>query len=399
MYYISSLISVIGNSISQIAIIWQISSEVKDSQLAYLVASVFLLTFIFSIILSPIIDRYVPIKIYKFSIYGRIFTLIITLFLIQYTNNKGLPLILLIIIQSIFTLIGSNTSFKMVKYLVGDTSLLKANALLSAISRSGYLGGMLLGGILIKFLSISIVLLIETIGYSLALILLSFIVYNNHSIHIDSVENTSYFKEISGGFVYILKQKWIIIVLIIAIVANMGITPSTTLLVPYVRDVMQSSSLSYSLIEILMIIGGIMASLITSRLAKILDQKNFLLRLFFCSASLQGISILIIGFQNLTNFIIYCSFLLIGISVSLFNLPFVTLLQKNVPDNISGRVWSLLLAISTLFSSIFHYVSGYLTNYMKLPNIYILFGLSSLIIIIFIYINYRKTLYKNIKLD
>ncbi|MGW9607704.1 MFS transporter, partial [Heyndrickxia sporothermodurans] len=172
LYYISSLVAVIGNAVSQIAVSWYISSMISHAHLAYLIASTFLCTFLFSVLLSPIIDRNNPIRIYRISVVGRIILLIVTIVLLKLLEGSIGPLVLLLIIQSILTVMGSNTSFKIVKYIVPEEKLLKANALLTANSRTGYLIGMFLGGILIKYLNIDTVLIIEVIGYCLSLGLL-----------------------------------------------------------------------------------------------------------------------------------------------------------------------------------------------------------------------------------
>ncbi|OAN10117.1 MFS transporter [Exiguobacterium undae] len=379
LFYISNIISVLGNSVSYIAVYWFSAQILNPFQLSLMIASVFLMRFLFSTFGGPIIDHYDGFKLLKISISLRVillFTVYLAIFKEEYTITF---LVLLVLCQTAIQIVASNASFKLVKIIVEDEMLLKANSYLNTLDRIGSLVGLLLGGIFIANFSIQNIIFFEAVAHVFALLLIINLKSNKESDEIDNnVKSFEYFKSLKIGFRYLSKDKALLKILIAAILANLIITPSNTLLAPFVERVLGRGAEWFSYIQIATVVGGILASLYY---AKSSLMKNIKLEhMFYISIMLQGI--FMIGLSYFENIVLsVLMFTLLGAALSLFGIPFATMLQQNTPENLLGRVRSSMVALSTLSSTFFYFLSGYMTKFVSVKLVFLSFSITGFIFV------------------
>ncbi|AFS70425.1 MFS transporter [Exiguobacterium antarcticum] len=365
-FYASDLIAVVGASVSYIAIYWTCAQLLSPAELALLIGGVFLIRFVSSSLIGPWIDRVEPVRLLKSTVLIRFLVLFFVWFLLTQTETTLVPLLVLLVVQTFLQVIGGNTAFKVVTRIVDAEKLPVANAYLSTLDRIGTLAGLLAGGMLIARFSIETILVLEAILHVIAW----FLLFPIRSMSVDAVaEKTTYWSDLRAGFRYLLQDARLIRILVFGIIANWMITPANALLAPFAKDVLQGGAHTFSLLELALVIGGIGMSLLYARFADRLD----LTQMFRLSILLQGVFTLAVGLTTTLPFA-FSGMLLLGMALSLFGIPFATLLQQTTPDALLGRIRSAMVAASTLCSAICFALSSYLTTMFAIETVFVLFS-------------------------
>ncbi|RJP02462.1 MFS transporter [Exiguobacterium sp. RIT452] len=373
-FYGSDLIAVVGASISYIAIYWTCAQLLSPSALSLLIGAVFLIRFVSSSLVGPWIDRVEPVRLLKGTVLVRFLLLGAVWFILTQTEATLLPLLGLLAVQTFLQVIGGNTAFKVVTRIVEAEQLPVANAYLSTLDRMGTLAGLLAGGLLIAEFSIEMILGMEAILHVVAWLLL-FPLPSTAADENKTTAKTTYWSDLQQGFSYLRQDARLMRLLLFGFVANWMITPLNALLAPFAKDILKGGANTFSLLELALVIGGIVMSLLYARFADRLD----LTQMFQLSTVLQGVFMLAIGLTT-TLPLAFSGMLLLGMALSLFGIPFSTLLQQTTPDGLLGRIRSAMVAASTLCSAICFGLSAYLTTLFAIDTVFVLFSGTGLLV-------------------
>lgn len=373
-FYMSDLIAIVGASISYIAIYWTCAQFLSPSALSLLIGAVFLIRFVSSSLVGPWIDRVEPVRLLKGTVLVRFLLLGAVWFILTQTEATLLPLLGLLAVQTFLQVIGGNTAFKVVTRIVEAEQLPVANAYLSTLDRMGTLAGLLAGGLLIAEFSIEMILGMEAILHIIAWLLL-FPLPSTATDENKTTAKTTYWSDLQQGFSYLRQDTRLMRLLLFGFVANWMITPLNALLAPFAKDILKGGANTFSLLELALVIGGIVMSLLYARFADRLD----LTQMFQLSTVLQGVFMLAIGLTT-TLPLAFSGMLLLGMALSLFGIPFSTLLQQTTPDGLLGRIRSAMVAASTLCSAICFGLSAYLTTVFAIDTVFVLFSGTGLLV-------------------
>lgn len=369
--YVSDLLSTVGTSFVYIAIYWLSAEQISASGVALLATGVFLIRFLVSTFVGPWIDRFVSASLYQTSLLIRLLALGITLVGIGLTDVVLPWLLGLLVVQTILQIVGGNAVFTWVVDLVEDDQLPQANAYLATIERIGTLSGFLLGGMMIAHFSITSILWLD-LGLHLAAWLL---VRHMTGQVAEGARVGTYREALPEGVHYVARDgrlKWI---LGCAILANWMITPMNTLLAPYAKNVLSGNAQTFSALELATVIGGITMSLLYGKWVVSIRQD----KLFRIAVVLQGLAIAIVAYMSSVPLAIG-GFVLLGMALTLFGIPFATLLQRSTPAHLLGRVRTAMVAASTACSALCYGLSSYLTSLFSVSFVFLLFSLSGLVL-------------------
>lgn len=381
-FYVSDLIAVVGASISYIAIYWTCAQLLSPAAVSLVIGAVFVIRFISSSLVGPWIDRIEPVRLLKATVLIRCFLLVAVWYILTQTDAQLVPLLSLLAIQTFLQVIGGNTAFKVVTRIVASEQLPVANAYLSTLDRVGTLAGLLAGGLLITGFSITVILGMEAVLHLLAWFLLFPLRSGEEAA---DKPKLTYWVDLREGLTYLTRDTRLIRILVFGILANWMITPVNALLAPFAKDVIQGGANTFSLLELALVIGGIGMSLIYAKLADRLD----LMQMFYLSMALQGGFTLLIGLTTTLPFA-FSGMLLLGMALSLFGIPFSTLLQQTTPDALLGRIRSAMVAASTFSSALFFGLSAYLTTVFAIDTVFLFFSGTGLLVLLLLRLQ-RKT--------
>lgn len=369
--YVSDLLSTVGTSFVYIAIYWGSAEQISASGVALLATGVFLIRFLVSTFVGPWIDRFVSASLYQTSLLIRLLALGIALAGIGLTNIVLPWLLGLLVVQTILQIIGGNAVFTWVVDLVEDDQLPQANAYLATIERIGTLSGFLLGGMMVAHFSIASILWLD-----LGLHLVAWLLVRHMTGQVaEGARVGSYREALLEGVHYVARDgrlKWI---LGCAILANWMITPMNTLLAPYAKNVLSGNAQTFSALELATVIGGITMSLLYGKWIVSIRQD----KLFRSAVVLQGLAIAIVAYMSSVPLAIG-GFVLLGMALTLFGIPFTTLLQRSTPAHLLGRVRTAMVAASTACSALCYGLSSYLTSLFSISFVFLLFSLSGLVL-------------------
>jgi len=369
--YVSDLLSTVGTSFVYIAIYWLNAEQISASGVALLATGVFLIRFLVSTFVGPWIDRFVSASLYQTSLLIRLLALGIALAGIGLTNIVLPWLLGLLVVQTILQIIGGNAVFTWVVDLVEDDQLPQANAYLATIERIGTLSGFLLGGMMVAHFSIASILWLD-----LGLHLVAWLLVRHMTGQVaEGARVGSYREALLEGVHYVARDgrlKWI---LGCAILANWMITPMNTLLAPYAKNVLSGNAQTFSALELATVIGGITMSLLYGKWVVSIRQD----KLFRSAVVLQGLAIAIVAYMSSVPLAIG-GFVLLGMALTLFGIPFTTLLQRSTPAHLLGRVRTAMVAASTACSALCYGLSSYLTSLFSISFVFLLFSLSGLVL-------------------
>lgn len=381
-FYISDLIAIVGASISYIAIYWTCAKLLSPAAVSLVIGAVFVIRFVSSSLLGPWIDRIEPIRLLKTTVLVRFLLLTAVWFILTQTDALLLPLLCLLAVQTVLQVVGGNTAFKVVTRIVVSERLPVANAYLSTLDRIGTLAGLLAGGLLITGFSITMILAMEAVLHLVAWFLLFPLRSTEEA---ERKPKMTYWTDLREGFSYLARDTRLIRILVFGILANWMITPVNALLAPFAKDVIRGGANTFSLLELALVIGGIGMSLLYAKLASRID----LMQMFYLSMVLQGSFTLLIGLTT-TLPLAFSGMLLLGMALSLFGIPFSTLLQQTTPDALLGRIRSAMVAASTFSSALFFGLSAYLTTVFAIDTVFLFFSGSGLLILLILRLQ-RKT--------
>ncbi|WP_043934375.1 MFS transporter [Bacillus sp. EB01] len=345
----AKMVAVLGSSIYGFAIGLYILEQ-TGSSLNF--AITLLMSALPRVLLSPVAgalaDRYDRKKIIIFSDFGCAIWLGIILVLFTYVTQD---IWLLYIASAILTTLNtfySNAVTSTIFNMVGPDNIQKAMSLnQSAASMSAILGPVL-GGAFFGFMPITTFMAINIAAFSISGLLSLFIRYNLFAEKKDLVERTGFFQDLKEGFIYVRNEPFIKHLIFFAIWLNFWFTAFPVALPYLVLVVRNMPSYQLGIIEGSFSVGTLLMALILSVRPEIKKKE------FAILSGITGMSIALIlmglpslpavsGIPNTAIFIYLIALVLISSSLSMvINMPIFVLLQKKTPDELRGRVMSLL---------------------------------------------------------
>ena len=173
----------------------------------------------------------------------------------------------------------------------------------------------------------------------------------------------SIFQQIAEGLKYMLKHKTIMYLLLISTLVNFFLS-GYNLSMPYLNNYFAKEMGNFFGVALIAeSVGAILFSAINTKFSKEkkeVSQNKMLLFLVLC-----GFSIVLLPLQDAILKNAYLSlipFALMGGFLTLFNIQFFTIVQKNVASEYIGRVYSVIFTIAILFMPIGSIVFGFILS-------------------------------------
>ena len=296
--------------------------------------------------------------------------------------------------------------------IVEEEQLTKANSMAASIQSISGIVGLVAGGVLYALIGIKAIFILNAVSYVLCGILETFIILPKE----DAKESLSagepalnlkegslignMTKELLEGYKYIKKEKGFFILILFSAVINFVLTPVFAIYVPYIfNQVLKTSAERYSIVSAAMSIGFLLGAAIVSRTFKG-EKINKILRLcnvgltatilaIYITMKLYSINV-ISSFMVLIFFIIL--FLILGITLSILNIPIMVVIQKIIPNEMLGRISALSSTLAMMAMPLGMIIGGTLTDLLAI-NV-ILFVTAIVYGIITIYLCSNKELSK-----
>ena len=391
LFYLASLISIFGTAIYTFAMSLHVLKS-TGSSLSFsstLILSILPIVF-FNPFVGVIVDKYDKKKLVILAnILNGVFLL--GIYVISLFNGLSIGLIYL----STFVISSINIVFDVsidssIPNLVSKVKIVNINAGNRIIDSISSILGPVMGGIVFVFFDIKTFILVNSISFLISSILdwkIDFKLYKSNSLEKEKSKNKNYFIEIKEGFKYLLSKKNIKDFIIIFIICNFFISFSISIPMPIIlNNIFMLPEKHYGFIQSGMPIGMIIGAIIVKKIINKLKLNNLL----SLNGTLMALEIILLAIPlmgeiksfNINDLSAYYFFImmLIGICISLVDIPFSYIMQTDIEEGYRGRVLSLTISLVKTVVPISYLASGLLLDNINPMIIVLLGGIAILIV-------------------
>jgi MFS transporter, DHA3 family, macrolide efflux protein len=368
LLWIGQSVSMLGSRFYSIAIMWYVIEKTGSSMdLGFTVLCFTLPAVLIMPIAGIMADHNYKKKILITSdLANGIIVSVMALLLYQNALSTHMLYLMIIAISSASAFFTPAISAS-IPLITGKKELSKANSLNQFTSRMANIIGPTLAGILIAVTDIWLLLLLNGISFIISAISESW-------IQIPNVETSSGKQNIRqqfrDGMKFALKSKELLALIFVGgIIINFFLAPLMVFITIICNQILVVGSQGFGIVEACIAVGALLGSVI-SFLNIIKNQ----IKLGIIGLVLEGVALLVGGvFLSYTSMIIFA--ILLGLGVSMASIGITTMYQMLVPENMMGRVGSILSSISTFIVPIGILVGSYVINIYSVELIFIVSGI------------------------
>nr|WP_035796473.1 MFS transporter [Clostridium akagii] len=354
---LSKFISVIGTQMQEFALSLYVLSlyVLKVTGSATLFASVLAVAIIPQLILGifagVLADWYDRKKIIVFlDLFNGVVVGVFTIIFLLTGSLSIYKIYGLVILLSVITAFYGPAIGTIIPSIVEKDKLIDANSISSFISNLSTLIGPVLGAMLFGFYGIFIILVANAFSFIFAGILEMFISIPKSNNKPENVNFKAFRNDFIAGLIFIKNGKFILTVVIVAVIVNFTMAPLTVCLAYVSKVTLRVSDFQFGLLEGVLAFSMVVAPIIVGKIYKRLQTGTIM----FFSVFIAGILMIIMSiisakfYLNLFkgNTIPYLSLVflcfLVGAIVTICNISLSVAFQKAVPLEIMGRVGAVM---------------------------------------------------------
>ncbi|PYE96500.1 MFS transporter [Bacillus sp. 196mf] len=272
--------------------------------------------------------------------------------------------------------------------LVPEKKLEQANGIVNGVQALSNIVAPVLGGILYGIIGLKMLVIISCLAFFLSAILEMFItipfikrIQEGHIVPI-------IVKDMKEGFLYVLKQPFILKAMLLAALLNLILTPLFVVGGPIIlRVTMQSSDTMYGigmgLIDFATILGALSIGFFAKKLQmKTLYNWMLIIALLVIPGALS-VTPFTLNLGYYPPFILFIlSSLLIAMIMTIVSIYVITVVQKKTPNENLGKVMAIITAVSQCMAPIGQVVYGFMFEGFSAKIYLPIFAISFIMIII-----------------
>lgn len=309
------------------------------------------------------------------------FTLILTIFFIYNVATVWIVFVF-VGIRSVFQSFHSPTVGAIMPSMVPKDNLGRINGINYFFTGIIQLIGPVIGAMLLAIFPIQIVLWVDVITYFIALIPLLIIKIPRVNINSENHQKNSFIKDMKEGFTTIRTIPGLVKIMFIAMFINLLIQPLTVLMPYFIKIIHSGDNFILAILEMVLQLGMIVGAIIPAIKKK---WKNSIRTMII------GIVIINIGYlmYAIAPIGVYpvmgVGAFILGLLLPVINTIVITVVQKAVPQDKMGRVFSILNTLVMIASPIGAIISGPLSELFGVSWLYFYCAIFGIIISISIY--------------
>ena len=243
----------------------------------------------------------------------------------------------------------SGPSYKaFTKEVVKEDSISKLNSLLETTSTVIKVTIPMVAIFLYNILGVRGVLLLDGLSFLMAALLILFVTpVNEEGDTKEEMTINGVFNDLKVGFKYVYSHKPIFIIIILSALVNF-VLAAYNLLLPYSSQMFEGiSDRLYGSFLTAQAIGGFLGSILSGFVNRSLSSRRLLLFSACSGLMLMLTAPLYFIFHNLI--ILIFSPALFSLFLSIFNIQFFSIVQRDVDNEFLGRVFGIIFSVAILF--------------------------------------------------
>ncbi len=372
LLWLGQIVSSMGNSFQYIALMWWILNKFPAAQSGVIMGWMFAFNMIPVAALGPFAGVFVDrisrkaIVVLSDALRG---ILILWMAYLTYTNQ-----LTVLWIYTISALMGTGAAFfrpslqSTIPNIVPDKHLTRANSLYQTGMQFTQIIGPAIGGVLVGFFGTFFVFALN--GTSFIISAFTEIFINFRQTFKKSEKVKSFFFDLKAGLKFVYAQKLIFWTMVIVSVINFAFAPIDILIAKQVKDIYNLGALELGYVVSAFAVGMMVGSALLSILPEFKKKHNIII----ISMLISGLFFAIMGLAPTLIFFLIIAFL-IGFNISIADVLFMVVLQRIVPDEKRGRVFSVVTTAATVLQPLSLAVIGAISAMMNNVMIFLVLGL------------------------
>lgn len=384
----------IADSLFYITILWYFKIIFHSPMILSLVFIADSIIDMCAFIFGPLIDRVYIKNLLKYVTVGQIILSIVASILFHFKNWKTLTLVLLLLTYILST-IGSTLIYpaeeKILPSIVNKNKLTKVNSLFQVTYRILDLFLDALATVIVTYFSFNKAMAISTFVFTIALGFYAKL-YLPRNLIVSEKDHDyftgKYLQDLLKGW-YVLKNEGRILLLIIPLAVTNLFYGIASVGMPYFSSqYLTKSAISYGGLELFSSIGGLLGSLIVS---KVDTLKPNLEQLIVICLGLAGISVVLEALvANYIPWLILIFALSSAFWISIMNINFEVLIQESFSPRILGRIETINSSIINCMIPIGSFLGGIIVQQFNSYLAVLLQGIAEIITAMFYLFIFNK---------
>lgn len=362
---IGQIISVIGERISTL-VFFSLAVTITGTNSSFfasvLVAIQFIPLFLFGYffgLLCDIVNKKILLIIADIA---RLFAILLLII----NQDSLLLLYVVVFLIGLFTSLFQPAKKSLIPFIVEEKKLVELNKIFASSEIVGIFIGLLIGTIILEFVSITQALLINATTYFISFILILFITYNaSIKKHFEEYDSFS-IENLKKGFKYLQKnyqarQVVLNITLINFFAAGLNYAAISDYSIRNTTGIDPGSQVGSYLLAIAL---GAIVTPLANRYTKNIKESSLISLLFLIGGSIFSILAILMSFDLMSYELLYPIFFITGIFVGLIYTRILYLLHTTTSKKFMGRVISIDDLLSSLMIIIGILLGGVINEYL-----------------------------------
>ncbi len=359
----------IGRSIYDIAIIWLILDITNSEKLTGLIAmTTYLPAIFFGLFAGALVDMYSKTKVMAFATSMQAIAVLgVPLFLL-FDIRLAWVIMILAFFHNGFSLPFIPAFNAYLPTQIEKDKLLKANSIVNIAWQMAVFIGPIVAAYALTVISIEYLFYVTVICY----IITAFVIINapKDEVGKENVDFSNILKKTYQGLVYLNNKKTLRFIIILTILSNLFVMGPAIVGIPIlVKMALGGTASNFAICEAIVGLGMLLGTTFVYNFGdKFTHGKLFLTGLFIDGASFCLYYLI----ENMTQMYVlsFCH----GIGIPLLIISRVAMMQKNIPEKLLGRIFSIISISIISMTAVSSGIIGLASDIFDIQTIFLLFG-------------------------
>ena len=359
----------IGRSIYDIAIIWLILDITNSEKLTGLIAmTTYLPAIFFGLFAGALVDMYSKTKVMAFATSMQAIAVLgVPLFLL-FDIRLAWVIMILAFFHNGFSLPFLPAFNAYLPTQIEKDKLLKANSIVNIAWQMAVFIGPIVAAYALTIISIESLFYVTVICY----IITAFVIINapKDEVEKENIDFSNILKKTYQGLIYLNSKKTLRFIIILTILSNLFVMGPAVVGIPMLVKMALGGTVSnLAICEAIVGLGMLLGTTFVYNFGdRFTHGKLFLTGLF-----IDGISFCLYYFiENMTQMYVlsFCH----GIGIPLLIISRVAMMQKNIPEKLLGRIFSIISISIISMTAVSSGIIGLASDIFDIQTIFLLFG-------------------------
>jgi MFS family permease len=374
-YWLGLFISGVGDQFGWMGLTWFVMKKTESpSAMGSVVTAYFLPGLFAALVAGVLLDRFDRRTLIILDNVSRGVLFCTLMLLLQLDRVPLAAVYLLTVIAGMLAPISSAGAQTLLPQLLPDKGLLvKANGLMESQWQITYLFGPAAAGVMISLIGEAYVLLLDALSFFLCALCFAQVKGSGAikqpaeaaGVRRPAAFLRSFAADMRVGYRYVLDRGLIVSLTVFTFLFNMAYGPVEVALPLYAQNELAGGSLALGLLWSALAVGALAGSLLFSAITWKLSTGMTLAGIIF----LWGVTTMPLAFFHRMDVAIV-SMALAGFSFAPYNILYRSYLQRNVPQELLGRVLTSIRTVTGLGLPLGAFVSGVLIPVLSVPGLF-----------------------------